>query len=181
MKKMLLAACALLAMAGTARGDEISDYASVGHWDIVKGDSHCTSLGGYENGTLLAFSVNLGGDTWISVAHPKWKIPAGEYKVPARVDSVELSDMTFVVEQDGSTRMTYNFQMTETSYNFLTKGNVLSLNIGNTVYQYKLKDTSKMIPKLLECIGSVAASANPFHGQKPVAPVSTPENPFKRT
>lgn len=178
MRKILLTACAVLTMTGVARGEEFKGYATVGNWNIVSSDGHCAAAGDYQNGTSLIFGVNTEGQTWLKVYNGAWKIPAGSYTVGARIDTVELKDLTFNASEDGRS-IVNQFTMGESAYNLITKGNLLSLAIGGTAYRYVLKDTSVMIPKLLECIGTVARSANPFAGQPAPAPVSS--NPFKRT
>lgn len=182
MRKILLAACAVLGMTGAARGGELKDYAKVGGWGIFSSDEHCAAGADYQNGTSLIFGVNTEGQTWLKVYNTAWKIPEGSYTVAARIDTVELKDLTFKATEDGHSIIN-QFTMGESAYNLITKGSRLSLGIGGTIYQYVLKDTSVMIPKLLACIGTVARSANPFSGQSApsAAPVSTPANPFKRT
>jgi hypothetical protein len=182
MKKILLAACAVLALTGVARGDDLKAYATVGNWGIFSSGEHCAAGGDYQNGTSLIFGVNTAGETWLKVYNGAWKIPAGSYTVGAWIDKVELKDLTFVASEDGHSIIN-QFTMGESAYNLITKGNLLSLSIGGTAYRYVLKDTQVMIPKLLACIGQVAKAANPFAGQSqtPPAPVSTPANPFKRT
>jgi hypothetical protein len=183
-KKILLAACAVLAMTGSALGGENKEYAKVGGWGIYNSDEHCAAGADYQNGTSLIFGVNTEGQTWLKVFNEAWKIPAGSYTVGAWIDKVELNDLTFTASEDGHSIIN-QFNMGESSYNLITRGNRLSLVIGGTTYQYILKDTSVVLPKLLECIGTVARSANPFAGQspaeQPAAPVSTPSNPFRRT
>lgn len=178
MRKLLMAATAVLALTGAARSEEFKDYAKVGDWNIVSSDGHCAAAGNYQNGTSLIFGVEADGGTWLRVYNGAWKIPAGEYKVGGSIDKVPF-DLTFRADETGA-RLTNSFRMDSDAYNLLTKGARLTLNIGSTTYQYLLRDTSAMIPRLLECIGQVAKASNPFHGRQ-AAPVSAPSNPFKRT
>lgn len=179
MKKLLMAAAAVLALTGAAHGGELKDYATVGGWGIFSSDEHCAAGGDYQNGTSLIFGVNTDGETWLKVYNAAWKIPAGSYTVAAKIDTVELSDLTFQATEDGHS-IVNQFTMGESAYNLITKGNRLSLVIGGATYRYTLKDTSAMLPKLLACISQVARASNPFGG-KPAAPVSTPSNPFRPT
>jgi hypothetical protein len=185
MRKVLLAACAVLAMTGAAFGGDAKSYATVGNWEVFSFEKHCTAYGIYQNGTTLYFGANADAETWLMVSHEAWKIPAGTYRVPAQIDSVELEDMAFVVGSTGNF-MKFDFEMKEVAYNLITKGKLLTLKIGSQTYRYTLKDTSGMLPKLFECVGQIAKAANPFHGQSsapaaPSEPVSTPSNPFRRT
>jgi hypothetical protein len=178
MKKLLMAATAFLALTGAAKGEGLKDYATVGGWNIYNSAVHCSASADYQNGTSLIFGVNTEGQTWLKVYSDAWKIPQGSYTVTARVDKVELNDLTFSATEDGHS-IVNQFTMGESAYNLITRGNILTLNIGGTSYWYALKGTSAMLPKLLECIGQVATASNPFSAQP--APVSTPSNPFKRT
>lgn len=179
MKKILLAACAVLAMTGATKGEELKEYAKVGAWGIYRSDEHCSSGSDYQNGTSLIFGVNTDGQTWLKVYNAAWKIPQGSYTVGAQIDTIELKKLTFAASEDGHSIIN-QFDMSEGAYNLLTRGNLLSLSIGGTSYRYFLKDTATMIPKLLACIGEVSRASNPF-GTPQAAPVSTPSNPFKRT
>jgi hypothetical protein len=179
MKKALLAACALLAMAGGALGGETKEYAKVGGWRISSTEDRCVGFADYQNGTVLALGVDTSGDTWLRVVNQDWKIPAGKYAVKVRIDGEDMKDMSFLADEEGNGLVT-DFVMNDAAYNYLTKGSILSLTFGETTYNYTLKDSSVMIPKLLTCIGQVAKASNPFAGQaQPAAPVSTPSNPFK--
>lgn len=179
MRRIFLAACAVLTMTGAAHGDGLKEYAKVGGWGLFSSDEHCAAGADYQNGTSLIFGVNTDGETWLKVYNAAWKIPQGSYTVGARIDTVELNDLAFTATEDGHS-VVNQFSMGESSYNLITKGNLLSLSIGGTMYRYALKDTAAMIPRLLSCIGEVARATNPF-GTPQTAPVSTPTNPFKRT
>jgi hypothetical protein len=179
MKKALLAACALLAMAGVALGGETKEYAKVGGWQISSLEDRCVGFAGYKNGTALSFGADTSGNTWLRVFNPEWKIPAGKYVVKVQIDDEKLSDMIFWADEEG-TDLVNNFVMNEAAYNYFTKGSILILTFGETTYNYALKDSATMLPTLLKCIGQVTKASNPFAGQaQPAAPVSTPSNPFK--
>jgi hypothetical protein len=182
MKKILLAACAVLALTGMARSEEYKEYATVGGWQINRLADRCVGFAGYKNGTALSFGMDVSGNTWLRVVNSKWKIPAGNYVVKVQIDNEELKDMNFSADE-GGTDLVSGFVMDQAAYNYLTKGSALSLTFGKTTYNYTLKDSAGMIAKLLECTGQVTKAANPFASQPSpsAAPVSTPDNPFRKT
>jgi hypothetical protein len=182
MKKILLAACAVLAMMGAARSEEIKEVGKVGGWALLRGPEHCAASSQFQNGTFLGFGVDVGGNTWMRITNPEWKIPAGSYSVRVQFDKV-VPDSVPASASDTGHSLTVPFEMNETGYNLLTKGAVMAVTIGSAAYSYSLAGTAAMFPALLGCVRDIAKAANPFAGQSrpPAAPVSTPSNPFKRT
>jgi hypothetical protein len=172
-------------MTGAARGEEPKLYATTaGDWKIYSYNDQCATADSFKNGTILSFGVNTGGASWIRVMNEKWNIPPGQYPVNGRIDGVDAFTWDFGADEGGK-GIVANFEMDQNAFNAFTRGNVLSLKIGRETYGYSLNGTSALFPKLLECIGQVAKAANPFAGQSPAeqpkAPVSTPDNPFRRT
>jgi hypothetical protein len=186
MRKVLLAACAVLAMTGVARGEEAKFFArTAGNWEIYTLRDQCTTADTFQNGTILSFGINTRGVSWIRVMHPEWKIPAGNYSVDGQVDNGVAFSWAFEAD-DGGQGIVANFKMDNAAFDTFTRGKVLRLKIGSTVYGYSLNGTSALFPKLFECVGQIAKVSNPFHGQssapaEPAAPVATPSNPFRRT
>jgi hypothetical protein len=179
MRKLLLAATALLALTGAARGEEPKLFATTaGDWKIYSYQDRCGTSDTFKNGTVLSFGVDTSGTSWIRVMSEQWNIPLGVYQVEGGIDDDNSFAWNFEADKGGK-GIVANFEMDQAAFNAFTKGNVLRLKIGSTVYGYSLTGTSALFPKLLECIKQVATASNPFSGQKPVAPVSTPSNPFR--
>jgi hypothetical protein len=186
MRKVLLAACAVLAMTGSAFGEEPKLYATTaGDWNIFSFKDRCSTSDFFKNGTILQFGIDESLTPWLRVNNPEWKIPAGEYQVAIAFDNGNAAPWAFQADEDGK-GIVASYILDETSFGAFTRSSVLNLKIGAKVYSYSLKGTSAMFPKLLDCIANLAISANPFHGQSsapaaPSEPVSTPSNPFRRT
>lgn len=188
MRKFLLAACAVLAMTGAARGEDgnsVKVIGNVGQWEVVNSPVHCAASAGYQNGTSLVFGVTKDARAFIRVYNKDWNIPTGKYQVAVQVDRSEQVMMTFSVSDVGN-RISAFYDLNESAYNLIANGAILKLNIGGTAYHYSLKGSADMMMALVSCAGQVAKAANPFAGQaapaeQPADPVSTPANPFKRT
>lgn len=172
MRRSLIAACALLALAGPARGADVRDVGTVGPWRVVAGPGHCAASSEHQNGTLLGFGVDVDGNTWMRITNLAWKIPSGSYRVRVQFDRAQPGDMDASASDTGKS-ITVQFTMDEAGYNLITRGAVLRVTLGSTDYRYALADTAAMMPRLLECVGRLVREANPFAGQ----PASA--NPFQ--
>ncbi len=182
MRKILLAACAALAMTGVARGDDLQKYSTVGAWSVDKGDNACVSSASYgHNKTSLLFSINKNGQSLlISIGNEKWSIPNGKYEVRSATD--DNIPAKFEALGDGNL-ITIKTGLSQQAIDLLSKGSSLHIWIGSDEYAYGLQGSAAMLQSLVACAGQLARAANPFAGQSsaPAAPVSTPSNPFKRT
>jgi hypothetical protein len=184
MKKALLAACALLAMAGTARG-EVVHHGDVQGWTISalsqETEKLCVAEKGYPGNYKLGFSLTQGGDiASINVMNEKWDIPKANYTVRSWVDDGKPSE--FGAVSLGSLLMV-RYDLNETAFRVLTSGSRVFFEIGAERLQFDLQGTALMFPELIKCAMALGSASNPFGGQtqQPAAPVSTPSNPFRRT
>lgn len=181
MKKLLLAAAAVLAMTGAARG-EMKAIGQIGIWELRAGrhgdSTHCVSVAEYKNETALVFGVNIKGESWLRIVNAAWRIPAGEYRVGLQIDSAAPGIMTGIVAGDGRS-IDIPFEMNEGAFNLITKGAQMRLVLGTASYAYNLTSTEQMLPALVRCAGQLEQAANPFAGQPAPAPAAT-TNPFVR-
>lgn len=176
MRRFLLAAGALLALASPALAGDARVFGTVGPWTIYQGKTFCTASSDHPNGTFLGFGIDADALAWVRVVNPSWKIPKGDYTVRLQFDS------DWMVFQDGSmdlhaftagNSIDVYFRMEEGVFTTITKSAVLRVTAGSTDYRYSLRGTSAMMPRLLECIARAARESNPFAGQ----PASA--NPFQ--
>lgn len=174
MRKILLAACAVLALTGAARGELFRDVAAIEGWQVVAGSDHCAAAQDYENSTSLIFGVEMNGAFWVRIYNESWKIPEGQYPLKFSVDKSDAQ--SWQATGDGK-RITIPVIMNEDLYLLLTRGAVMNLTIGGVIHKYALTGTKAMLPALLGCVRDIAKAANPFADQP--APVSTSSNPFK--
>jgi hypothetical protein len=182
----LAAAAALfLGVAGQARAaaDDMTPYATVGHWQIKADAVLCTAHGEYQDGTYLDVSINAYGVATISMVDPKWNIPKGTYSVTSWIDRAPTE--TFTAKAEGIW-VGWHLGLNEENINLLSYGNVLHVQIGSQTYNYKLDRSEAMLKALSKCAAPRIAAANPFAGSPPAAasktPASTetPSNPFRR-
>ena len=179
MRKLLMAAAAVLAMTGAAKSEEAKLYATTaGDWKIYTYQDRCTTADTFKNGTVLSFGVDTSGTSWIRVMSAQWNIPHGSYQVEGRIDDASSFSWSFEADEGGK-GIVSNFEMDRAAFDAFTKGSILRLKVGSETYGYSLTGTSALFPKLLECAGQIAKAQNPFSGQ--TAPVSNPSNPFRRT
>jgi hypothetical protein len=178
MKKLLMAATAVLALTGAAHGDEFKPFSTVDVWAIENNENICMSHASYpHNGTLLFFAMNTAGLASITINNQQWSIPEGEYEVRAAVD--DRAPAKFTANAEG-TSLSWRIALSENNVSMLSKGSVLHVWIGKTSYQYILNGTAAMMAELIRCTAKLTTSANPF-GSPQTDPVSTTSNPFKRT
>lgn len=179
MKKLLLAACAVLAMTGVARGEDLKPYTKVGAWEVLFDRRLCMASATYtHNDTVLSFGVTAGGIASIAILNPKWNIPEGKYEIRSAIDGGVPANFT---ANANNQIVSWSFTLGENNISLLSKGTTLHVYIGDTEYGYGLAGSAAMLSTLVQCASKIAADANPFNGQQPAAPVSTPSNPFKRT
>jgi hypothetical protein len=143
------------------------------------GDHFCMASAYFQhNETTLAFGIGVNGSAAITITNQKWNIPEGRYEIKGAIDGDNLSS---VIGNGDKKTVSWLFVLGENSINALSKGKVFRVIVGNSEYQYGLAGSSMMLSALIQCATQVSSDANPFHGQPPAAPVSTPSNPFKRT
>jgi hypothetical protein len=178
MRKLLLAATALLALTGAAYGEEPKHFSVADVWTIESNEGFCTSYASYpHNGTHLFFAMSTDGKASITINNPQWSIPEGEYDIRAAVD--DRAPTVFSASADGA-NLSWLIALSENNVSMLSKGSALHVWIGKTAYRYALNGTAAMLPELARCTTKLMANSNPF-GTPKTAPVSTPSNPFKRT
>lgn len=179
MRKILLAACAVLGMTGAARGEVLG---TVGAWTVSKSETTCFTHVAYKNGQTLVFGLQADGQAGISVVNRAWSIPSGAYKVKFWVDRTVQTELDASAE--GNT-VTIPYIISAEAVELLSKGAHLSLMLGNQVYSFDLTGSDSAMTALITCATTKLASSpsNPFAGQPApsAAPVSPPSNPFKRT
>lgn len=182
MKKILLAACAVLALTGVARGDgPIKEYATTGNWRIQSDSDSCYATTTYPSiHHSVTFAVTANGSSVVFINNQKWKIPKGEYEIMSAVDGGIPAKFTGLSEDS---IVSWKFDLSENNINTLSKGSILHVYIGGVDYKYSLEGSSSMLVALIRCTATLAVSANPFAGQPSpsAAPVSTPDNPFRKT
>jgi hypothetical protein len=175
MRKLLLAAPALLALTGAAQGE---DYAKVGNWTVETEITYCSATGYYPaSDQHLTFAIGANGKASIVITNPKWNIPEGEYAIRAAVDDKVPANFTAKAEK---TTVLWDIALGENNIGILSRASVLHVYIGSTDHQYSLAGSAAMLGSLVRCAGELVAGDNPF-GSPQAAPVSTPSNPFKRT
>lgn len=178
MRKILLAAAAVLALTGAAQGVEIRDYAQVGKWAIETAETYCSATTYFPAvDHHLTFAIGANGKASIVINNPKWNIPEGEYAIRAAVDDKVPANFTANAEK---TTVLWDIALGENNIGILSRASTLHVYIGNVDYQYSLAGSAAMLGSLVRCSVELVAGANPF-GTPQAAPVSTPSNPFKRT
>jgi hypothetical protein len=179
MKKILLAACAVLAMTGAARGEVLG---TAGAWTVSKSETTCFTHVAYTNWQTLVFGLQADGQAGITVVNRAWNIPKGSYKVKFWVDRPAQAELDASAE--GNT-VTVPYIISAEAVDLLSNGASMSLMLGNQVYKFDLTGSGKALGALINCATTqlVNTESNPFAGQSapPAAPVSTPSNPFRRT
>jgi hypothetical protein len=161
---------------GAARA-EMKPLHTIGHWKITANDNLCLASGGYQNGTLLSFSINAKGGAMISVKNPGWHIPKGAYEIVTQVDRATPQRVKATAEDQF---LVFEFWFNEPTINLLSNGRTMFLTIGTQSFEYDLMQSGAMLKALIACAGPRLASANPFNGTAPQAR-ETPENPFVET
>ena len=170
MRKLLMAAAAVLAMTGAARG------AQVAGWDVSPGEDICSAERNFGGEYNLIFGMMPNGVSGISILNRKWSIPKGEYPIRVWVDNAAQVDFTATA---AGPLLTFQYKLNEASYNLFSRGVKLNIIIGEDHYWFGLSGSASMMDALLKCASGMRKAANPFSDQ--TAPVSNPSNPFKRT
>lgn len=186
MKKLLLAACAVLAMTGVARGEDGKLWGRSGPWNFIQlppKSNACLAVINPGHDTLIIAS-DVNGKGRIVFGRDTWKLPDGKYTVTGRLDGGDPVDLQAFTTTENS--LASDFEWTEAVLRNLSTSNTLTIVAGTQTLSFSLVGSAKMLPELFRCVGEIraAAAANPFAGQakpQPAAPVSTPSNPFKRT
>lgn len=182
MKKILLAACAVLAMTGVARGEDVQKVGTVGNWEVFKGDAHCNVSADYQNGTSLIFFLTAEGDFSLRVWSEKWQIPSGSYSVGFQMDEAPTANLKFFANTSGNS-IEAPIKLTEDVYSVIADGKFLKLKIGSEAYRYSLNGSAAALKAVIGCASELVKSGNPFSGtsQQPAEPKEDPSNPFRRT
>jgi hypothetical protein len=179
MRKLLLAATAILALTGAAHGDEFKEYAKVGAWSVEAGEGFCMASAHYDhNDNFLTFAIAGNGKASITITNPKWHIPEGEYEIRAAVDDKIPANFTANAEK---TIVSWGIALGENNIDILSKGSLLHVYIGDKEHTYGLNGSAAMLGSLIRCVDEIVFGSNPFSDPPKTAPVSTPSNPFKRT
>lgn len=177
MKKLLLAAAAVVALAGPALGSDLKPYAVAGNWEIDAAEKFCLATTHYSDiGHSVGFGISVSGSAKIIISNTRWNIPAGDYEIRAAVDDKATADFTAQAAGQG---IFWEFVLNESNINILSKGHTLSVYIGGATFNYSLANSAAMLDSLLRCTAEKVA-ANPFIDEPKQAPVSSQSNPFKR-
>lgn len=183
MKKMLLAACALIAMSGVALAeDDPKFFSQVDDWSLFQvGDVGACMAAKYNDPSSstsdhLIVSAHLDGKGRVVVVRESWQLPEGAYKITVQFDGGEKKEIDAFTTTKNS--LATEFDWDENVFSLLSSGRKLTVWVGNQVLGFSLDASSRMLPDLFKCIGEVRSASNPF-GSPPAAPVSSPSNPFK--
>jgi hypothetical protein len=142
--------------------------------------SHCAATAGYKSGIWVTFSISRNFVWSMGFSNPAWKlVPGSEFDIGFTVDdmspifakAVALTASRIDVTLDDSIELFKRFQ----------RGHLLKVATTKTVFQFDLKDTSKLLPTLLYCAQQKGAapeiaSANPFEVRKDTTTATKDDN-----
>jgi hypothetical protein len=181
MKKILLAACAVLALTGAARGEDGRLWGQSGPWSLIQmppAANACLAAINPGQDTLI-ISSDVDGRGRLVFGRNAWKLPEGKYKIFLHIDNEDRLELQAFTTTENSLAM--DFKWTEGVYKSLASNSTMTITAGTQTLAFSLAGTAKMLPELFRCVGEVkaASTSNPFADQSPAAPASTPSNPFK--
>jgi len=131
--------------------------------------SHCAATASYKSGILVTFSISRNFVWSMGFSNSAWNlVPGSEFDIGFTVDdmppifakAMALHASRIDVTLDDSVELFKRFQ----------RGYLLKVATTKTVFQFDLKDTSKLLPTLLYCAqqkgaSPAVASSNPFEGK----------------
>jgi hypothetical protein len=133
--------------------------------------SHCAASAPYLSGVALFFSVNREYQWSVAFSAPHFNVVPGQsIKLGLSVDG---NTPTMVVANAVSDKLiSVDLAPTAEIFNLFRRGNILHLIAKDISYKFSLKDTSRMLPALLQCVHSSLNPA-PIQSTSTVAATAT--------
>ena len=189
--RTVLACLLLLAWQGTAESKNLRPF-KVANWNggaYTRGDSdafnHCAASAKYRSGIYVLFSVNRNFQWSVGFGNPNWQLtPRSVYPIAFSIDGAQ----PIGAKAMAITRTTVEVPLWDnaTLFEKFKWGRLLKVAAANQIFSFKLTDTSKILPVLLQCvreanagIGIASTDSNPFAPQGGGG--SATNNPFAAT
>ena len=188
------AACILMLGWQTAAESKVLSRFSVANWKggaYTRGSSdifsHCAASAKYRSGVYVLFSVNRNYRWSVGFGNPNWQLtPRSTYPIAFSIDGARAIGAKAIA----ITRTTVEVPLRDNAALFdrFKYGEMLRVAAANQTFSFRLTDTSRLLPVLLQCVRDtladtrVAAPGNPFApqggGGSGNAPGGSSANPF---
>jgi hypothetical protein len=193
------AACIFLLGWHTAAESKVLTRFSVANWKggaYTRGNSdtfsHCAASAKYRSGIYVLFSVNRNYRWSVGFGNPNWQLtPRSVYPIAFSIDGARAIGAKAIAITP--TTVEVPLQDNAALFERFKYGELLRVAAANQVFSFRLTDTSKLLPVLLQCVRNTLAdtrlasgssnpftpqggggSGNPSGGSNPFAAVSQP-------
>ena len=172
------AACVLLLAWQTAADSKVLSRFSVANWQggaYTRGNSdtfsHCAASAKYRSGIYVLFSVNRNYRWSVGFGNPNWQLtPRSTYPIAFSIDGARAIGAKAIAITP--TTVEVPLQDNAALFERFKYGDLLRVAAANQVFSFRLTDTSKLLPVLLQCVRDTLAdtrlasgSSNPFAPQ----------------
>ncbi|MBN8920840.1 MAG: hypothetical protein J0H62_09220 [Rhizobiales bacterium] len=124
--------------------------------------NHCAASARYRSGVSMMFAINRNYKWSMGFASPEWSLVRGNgYDIAFKIDGSSV--ITGRAVAIGPTQVEVQLEDTSALFERFRWGQLLRVTSAGQVLNFKLTDTSAVLPELLRCVSRHAGTRAPAH------------------